>query len=93
MTEKDKPESSQTTEASQDILYRREKVAALKAAVEAGTYNVDPETVATRIIRDLAAQELQRRRQVQTSNGEADLSEGLEVGQPDQAQTGAEEEP
>ncbi len=93
MTDKDKSAGPQTTEESQDLRYRQKKVAALKAAVEAGTYQVDPEAVATSIMRDLAAEELQRRRQARASNGEADFPEGLEVGQPDQAEPGSEEKP
>ncbi len=89
--EKKETPQAPVTQEDPKVLYRQEKVAALKAAVEAGTYQIAPEATAASLLRYLAQTELERRRRSEVSDRDADLSEGLEVNHPDKTQTGPEE--
>lgn len=91
MTDPEKaPPSEAKPEGEEEMLARQERLAALQAAIAAGTYHPDLEALADRLLQELAAEELHRRRQA--LKGDADLPESPEVSPPDAPQTGTEEQ-
>lgn len=87
------PEGKQETameEEQEQMLARQEKLAALKAAIETGSYQPDLKAITDALLRALAEEELQRRRQ--ELKGQAQLLEGSEIGAADLPEAGTEEE-
>lgn len=77
-------------EEREQMLTRQEKLATLKAAIETGTYQPGLEAVTDALLRSLAEEELQRRRQ--DLKGQAELLEGTEISAADLADAGPEKE-